>query len=177
MIGTTLRQYVIQSPLGKGGMGEVWLARDTTLDRDVALKILPLDSSDDTATRKERFFREAKAASALNHPNIVTIHEINHDQGFDFIAMEYVDGRTLASLLRPDMPIAEIEKLRDADRRRRRPRASCQHRPSRPETRQHHGDPRRAREGPRLWARQGPADPSRRGGRDRRGHSETRADA
>jgi serine/threonine-protein kinase len=110
MIGTTLRQYVITSPLGKGGMGEVWLARDTTLDRDVALKILPLDSSDDTATRKERFFREAKAASALNHPNIVTIHEINHDQGFDFIAMEYVDGRTLASLLRPDMPIAEIEK-------------------------------------------------------------------
>jgi eukaryotic-like serine/threonine-protein kinase len=110
MIGTTLRQYVIKSPLGKGGMGEVWLARDTTLDRDVALKILPLDSSDDTATRKERFFREAKAASALNHPNIVTIHEINHDQGFDFIAMEYVDGRTLASLLRPDMPIAEIER-------------------------------------------------------------------
>ena len=112
MIGTTLRQYVIKSPLGKGGMGEVWLARDTTLDRDVALKILPLDSSDDTATRKERFFREAKAASALNHPNIVTIHEINHDQGFDFIAMEYVDGRTLASLLRPDMPIAEIENTR-----------------------------------------------------------------
>ena len=110
MIGTTLRQYVIKSPLGRGGMGEVWLARDTTLDRDVALKILPPDTSDDAATRKERFFREAKAASALNHPNIVTIHEINHDQGFDFIAMEHVEGATLASLLRPGMPIAEIEK-------------------------------------------------------------------
>ena len=110
MIGTTLRHYVIKSPLGRGGMGEVWLARDTTLDRDVALKILPPDTSGDAATRKERFFREAKAASALNHPNIVTIHEINHDQGFDFIAMEYVEGATLASLLRPGMPIAEIEK-------------------------------------------------------------------
>ena len=110
MIGTTLRQYVIKSPLGRGGMGEVWLARDTTLDRDVALKILPPDTSGDAATRKERFFREAKAASALNHPNIVTIHEINHDRGFDFIAMEYVEGATLASLLRPGMPIAEIEK-------------------------------------------------------------------
>ncbi len=90
MIGTTLRQYVIKSPLGRGGMGEVWLARDTTLDRDVALKILPPDTSGDAATRKERFFREAKAASALNHPNIVTIHEINARSGVRF----HRDGTT-----------------------------------------------------------------------------------
>jgi serine/threonine-protein kinase len=98
MIGKSLRQYVIISRLGQGGMGEVWLARDTTLERPVALKTLPSGDAD-AATRKERFFREARAASALNHPNIITIYEINADQGIDFIAMEYVDGRTLGAVL------------------------------------------------------------------------------
>lgn len=98
MIGRSLRQYEITRRLGHGGMGEVWLARDRTLERDVALKLLPADDVD-AATRKERFFREARAASALNHPNIITIYEINSDQGIDFIAMEYVDGRTLAVML------------------------------------------------------------------------------
>ena len=79
-------------------MGEVWLAHDQTLDRDVALKVLPTRDGDAVA-RKERFFREAKAASALNHPSIITIYEINSDQGIDFIAMELVRGRTLGSLL------------------------------------------------------------------------------
>ena len=98
MIGQRLRQYLVTASLGRGGMGEVWLARDTTLDRDVAIKTLPAGDAD-AATRKERFFREARAASALNHPNIITIYEINSDEGIDFIAMEYVDGRTLDAVM------------------------------------------------------------------------------
>jgi eukaryotic-like serine/threonine-protein kinase len=99
MIGRTLRHYLVTERLGQGGMGEVWKARDTILDRDVAIKVLPADDRN-AAARKERFFREAKAASALNHPSIITIYEINSHQGIDFIAMEYVRGRTLADVLR-----------------------------------------------------------------------------
>src|SRR5687767_164685 len=109
MIGRNLRQYVITGHLGQGGMGEVWLARDTTLERDVALKILPGGDSD-AATRKERFFREAKAASALNHPNIITIYEINSDQGIDFIAMEFVEGSTLGALMQQGSLSIEVVK-------------------------------------------------------------------
>ncbi len=109
MIGRTLRQYVITGHLGQGGMGEVWLARDTTLERDVALKVLPAVDTD-AATRKERFFREAKAASALNHPNIITIYEINADQGIDFIAMEYVPGRTLGATMQQGRLSIEVVK-------------------------------------------------------------------
>jgi tetratricopeptide (TPR) repeat protein/tRNA A-37 threonylcarbamoyl transferase component Bud32 len=98
MIGRSLRQYVITGQLGQGGMGQVWKARDTILEREVALKILPPQHVDDPE-RKDRLFREAKSASALNHPNIVTIYEINSDQGIDFIAMEYVVGETLAKLI------------------------------------------------------------------------------
>ena len=98
MIGRSLRQYVITAQLGQGGMGQVWKARDTILEREVALKILPPQHVDDPE-RKDRLFREAKSASALNHPNIVTIYEINSDQGIDFIAMEYVVGETLATLI------------------------------------------------------------------------------
>jgi serine/threonine-protein kinase len=98
MIGRSLRQYVITAQLGQGGMGVVWKARDTSLERDVALKVLPPTYIDDPE-RKDRFFREARSASALNHPNIVTIYEINSDQGIDFIAMEYVAGNTLAALI------------------------------------------------------------------------------
>ena len=92
-------------------MGEVWLARDTTLDRDVALKILH-GGQLDVATRRERFYREAKAASALNHPNIITIYEINSDQGIDFIAMEFVRGSTLAAYMQAGgMRIETVEKF------------------------------------------------------------------
>jgi serine/threonine-protein kinase len=80
-------------------MGQVWKARDVTLDRDVALKILPAQHAADPEKRN-RLVREAKAASALNHPNIVTIYEINSDEGIDFIAMEYVVGETLAGIIR-----------------------------------------------------------------------------
>jgi serine/threonine protein kinase/Flp pilus assembly protein TadD len=110
MIGKTLRQYTITARIGQGGMGEVWLARDGTLGRDVALKILPAGAND-AFERKERFFREARSASALNHPNIITIYEINSDEGIDFIAMEYVQGRTLGDLLHHGpMPIDRIER-------------------------------------------------------------------
>ncbi len=92
--GTIINQYKIISAIGKGGMGEVFLAHDTKLDRKVALKILPPEFAED-ADRMSRFVREAKSASALNHPNIITIHEIGESDGTHFIATEFIDGKTL----------------------------------------------------------------------------------
>jgi serine/threonine protein kinase len=87
MNGRSLRQYTITEQLGQGGMGVVWKARDTVLERDVAIKVLPPQYTEDPE-RKDRFFREARAASALNHPNIVTIYEINSEQGTAVTAFE-----------------------------------------------------------------------------------------
>src|SRR5260221_10707534 len=92
--GTHLGRYEIVSKLGAGGMGEVYLAQDTKLDRKVALKILPADLASNR-DRMERFVREAKAAAALNHPNIAHVYEIGESEGINFIAMEYVEGLTL----------------------------------------------------------------------------------
>jgi len=94
MIGKTLGHYQITEKLGAGGMGVVYKARDLHLDRFVAVKILPPEKVADP-DRKRRFVQEAKAASALNHPNIVTIHDITQEGGTDFIVMEYVEGKTL----------------------------------------------------------------------------------
>jgi serine/threonine protein kinase len=91
--GTKLGRYEIRSQLGAGGMGEVYLARDVQLDRDVALKMLPVDAATN-AERMRRFVQEAKAASALNHRNIVTIHEIGEAEAGVFIVMEHVAART-----------------------------------------------------------------------------------
>ena len=93
--GKRLGRYEIKSPLGAGGMGEVYLAKDTKLDRKVALKILPPEFAEDE-DRMSRFVREAKSASALNHPNIITIHEIGESAGTHYIATEFIDGKTLS---------------------------------------------------------------------------------
>src|SRR5712692_2971032 len=92
--GKKLGRYEIRSQLGAGGMGEVYLAQDTKLDRKVALKILPADVAANKE-RMRRFVQEAKAAAALNHPNIAHIYEIGEADGINFIAMEYVEGQTL----------------------------------------------------------------------------------
>jgi eukaryotic-like serine/threonine-protein kinase len=97
--GTKLGPYEIQSPLGAGGMGEVYRARDTRLGRDVAIKVLPqhLSANPDL---KQRFEREARAISALNHPRICTLHDIGNQDGVDFLVMEYLEGETLAQRLK-----------------------------------------------------------------------------
>lgn len=92
--GTRLGPYQILAPLGEGGMGVVYRAVDVRLDRPVAVKILRSDITTDSE-HKQRFIHEAKAASALNHPNIVTIYDIGQSSDNDFIVMEYVEGRTL----------------------------------------------------------------------------------
>jgi serine/threonine protein kinase/Tol biopolymer transport system component len=97
--GTKLGPYEIQSPLGAGGMGEVYRAKDTRLDRTVAVKILPGHLSDNLEAR-QRFDREARAISSLNHPNICTLHDVGHQDGTDFLVMEFLEGETLADRLR-----------------------------------------------------------------------------
>ena len=96
--GTQLGPYVLQSRLGSGGMGEVYRAEDSRLRRTVAIKVLSPDLA--TPDRVARFEQEARAASALNHPNILTIHDVGRERGTAFIAMEWVDGRTIREMLK-----------------------------------------------------------------------------
>ncbi|MEP7273785.1 MAG: serine/threonine-protein kinase, partial [Acidobacteriota bacterium] len=98
LIGRRVGRYEIQSLLGAGGMGEVYLAHDLMLDRRIAVKILPAQFPEDEE-QVQRFEREARAASALNHPNIITIHEIGQDADRHFIATEFIAGQTLRSRL------------------------------------------------------------------------------
>jgi tetratricopeptide (TPR) repeat protein len=106
--GASLSHYRIVSKLGAGGMGEVYLAQDTKLDRKIALKILPADLAANR-DRMRRFTQEAKSAAALNHPNIATIHEIGESDGVNFIAMEFVDGATLREKIHQEQ--ADLRKL------------------------------------------------------------------
>jgi eukaryotic-like serine/threonine-protein kinase len=108
--GQQMGSYKILSLLGSGGMGEVYLARDSRLDRTVALKILPAQVASDQ-DRMRRFTREARAASALKHPNVTHIYEIGESEGVPFIAMEYVEGKTLAAKIsgRPLKPAEIVE--------------------------------------------------------------------
>src|SRR5450432_3735611 len=97
--GQRLGRYRIVQPIGAGGMGEVYLAHDMELERDVALKILHADVAADQQ-RMQRFVQEAKTASALNHPNIITIYEVGQAEDSRFIATEYIKGETLRQRLR-----------------------------------------------------------------------------
>jgi len=107
-VGTRLRHYEIRSQLGTGGMGEVYLAEDTRLQRSVALKILPTDLAA-SRDRMRRFKQEATAAAKLNHPNIAHVYEIGEGDGVNFIAMEYVDGATLREKIHHEQ--TELRKL------------------------------------------------------------------
>ncbi len=109
--GTRLGPYVIVSALGAGGMGEVYRARDPRLNREVAIKVLPADRFTDEG-RRRRFVQEAQAASALNHPHIVTIHEIEAHGDRDFIVMEFVRGKSLEALIpRQGMRLSEALRV------------------------------------------------------------------
>jgi serine/threonine protein kinase/Tfp pilus assembly protein PilF len=107
LTGRRLSHYQVLSLLGAGGMGEVYRAQDTRLDRTVALKVLPAEVAADQE-RMQRFIREAKAASALNHPNVATIYDIGEAEGISFIAMEYIEGETLAARIK-SRPLAVNE--------------------------------------------------------------------
>jgi len=109
--GSKLGPYLIESPAGAGGMGEVYKAKDTRLDRTVAIKILSTHSSDNPDLR-QRFEREAKAISSLNHPNICTLYDIGQQDGVDYLVMEYLAGETLSSRLEHGpLPIEEVMRI------------------------------------------------------------------
>src|SRR6478735_9174727 len=110
--GSHLGPYEVLALIGAGGMGEVYRAHDPRLDREVAIKVLPHDRVADEH-RRQRFVQEAKAASALNHPHIVTIYEIESADGIDFLVMEYVRGKSLDALI-PRQGIRLGEALRIA---------------------------------------------------------------
>src|SRR5271154_6742384 len=108
--GTKLGPYEIQSPLGAGGMGEVYRARDTRLERTVAIKILPshLSSNPDA---KQRFEREARVISSLNHPNICHLYDVGNQDGVDFLVMEFLDGETMSDRLKKG-PLPALQLLK-----------------------------------------------------------------
>jgi eukaryotic-like serine/threonine-protein kinase len=109
--GTKLGPYEIVAPLGAGGMGEVYRARDTRLGRDVAIKILPQHLAS-TPEVRQRFEREARAVSSLNHPHICTLHDVGHQDGTDFLVMEYLEGETLSKRLeKGPLPTAELLRI------------------------------------------------------------------
>ncbi len=110
-VGAKLGPYEISVPLGAGGMGEVYRARDTRLERTVAIKILPAQFSSDPV-RKQRFEREAKTISSLNHPHICVLYDVGHQDGMDYLVMECVEGETLAKRLeKGSLPLEQALKF------------------------------------------------------------------
>ena len=108
MIGRTLSHYKILEKIGVGGMGEVYLAQDTKLDREVAIKVLP-EVFSKNKERLARFEREAKLLASLNHPNIAAIHQLEEFDGVHFLALEYVPGETLSERIkRSVIPVDEV---------------------------------------------------------------------
>jgi eukaryotic-like serine/threonine-protein kinase len=106
--GAKLGRYEIVAPLGAGGMGEVYRARDTRLDRIVAIKILPGHLAD-RADLRQRFEREARTIASLNHPHICTIYDVGHQNGTDYLVMEYLEGETLTQRLQKGpLPLEQV---------------------------------------------------------------------
>ena len=154
--GARLGPYEILAPLGAGGMGEVYRARDTRLGREVAIKVLPSALAADPE-RVRRFEREARSVSALNHPNIVTIYEVGSSDSVAYIAMELVDGESLREvLLDGALPVRRAPADRRPGGRGACEGARLGHRASGPEARERDGDGGRARQDPGL--RPGQAD-------------------
>jgi eukaryotic-like serine/threonine-protein kinase len=127
--GTKLGPYEILAPLGAGGMGEVYRAGDTRLGRTVAIKILPTRLAENPDAR-QRFQREAKAISSLQHPNICTLYDIGSENGVDFLVMEYLEGETLQDrLLRGVLPLEQVTRhgmeIADALDSAHRKKVSC----------------------------------------------------
>ena len=139
MIPKTIAHYEILAPIGEGGMGVVYRALDTRLGRPVAVKLLSPEGAID-GERRKRFVQEARAASALNHPHIITIYDIGQAEGVDFIAMEYVAGPSLARRShRAGCRVEEALQYARPDRRRAGGRARRRDPASRPQAGQHHG--------------------------------------
>ena len=125
--GTKLGPYEIVASLGAGGMGEVYRARDTRLDRIVAIKILSTQLSDNPEL-KQRFEREARTVSSLNHPHICQLFDVGSQDGTDFLVMEFLDGETLAERLRRGViPLPELLKVGMRSRGSPGDRAPCRH--------------------------------------------------
>ena len=170
MITKTISHYEILAPIGEGGMGVVYRALDTRLGRPVAVKLLRPDGAID-GERRKRFVQEARAASALNHPHIITIYDIGQAEGVDFIAMEYVAGPSLAHVIGAEPADCRGRaEVRGADRRRAGRRARRWHSPSRPQAGQHH-----AQHGRRQGVDQGARFRAREADRVRRLHADRRA--
>src|SRR5713226_2320822 len=132
--GTKLGPYDIVAPLGAGGMGEVYRARDTRLERTVAIKILPAQFSTDSV-RKQRFEREAKTISNLNHPHICVLYDVGSQDGIDYLVMECVEGETLAKRLeKGPLPLDQVAKygMQIADALDRAHRSGVVHRDLKP---------------------------------------------
>ena len=152
--GASLGHYVIESPLGAGGMGDVYLAEDTGLNRRVALKLLSNALAADGTARK-RLVREAQAAAGLDHPNICTIYEVGEADGHSYIAMQYIDGETLAETAEARSSRSGVgDRARPSGRRGARRGASTGDRPSRHQAAEHHADPLEPGEGARLRHRE-----------------------
>src|SRR5437667_5113184 len=110
-IGTRLGPYEVIAPVGAGGRGEVYRARDTRLGRDVAVKVLPSHLSENAEARA-RFEREARVISGLNHPHICVLHDLGREDGLDYLVMELVEGESLAQrIARGPLPIAEVVRI------------------------------------------------------------------